>query len=96
MHRMEKDEGGLAKRLAQQLQPSRPQRFHRPFGMGQKVMHGLRIGVDSLAQPRPGLATCLGQEAQMQGSELLNMPHVPAQVANRSRTGRDTARSSRR
>jgi hypothetical protein len=44
-------------------------------------MQGLRIGVHRLAQPRQGLATGLGQEAQMQGSELLKMPHVPEQVA---------------
>jgi hypothetical protein len=75
------DEGGLANRLAQQLQPSLPERIHRPFGIGQKVMQGLRIGVDRLAQPRQGLATGLGQEAQMQDSELLKMPHVPEQVA---------------
>jgi hypothetical protein len=66
---------------AQQLQPSLPERFYRPLGMGQEVVEGLRIGRDRLAQPRQGLAPCLGQEAQMQGSDLLKMPHVSEQVA---------------
>ena len=38
--------------------------------MGQKVVEGLRVHVDGLAQPRQGLAPRLGQYAQMQRGEL--------------------------
>ena len=44
------DDRRLAQRLAQQLQALGTQRLHRPVGLGEEVMQGLRIHVRGLAQ----------------------------------------------
>jgi len=73
------DERGLAQRLAQQSEPLGADRLHRPLGLGQKVMERLRVGMDGRAQAGQGLAARLGQQPQVQGSELLAVAHVVEQ-----------------
>jgi hypothetical protein len=75
------DERRCAQGLAQEAQPSLPEGLHRPLGMGQEVVEGLWVGVDGLAEAWQRLASRLGQEAEVQGSKLLEVPHVMEQVA---------------
>jgi hypothetical protein len=75
------DEGRRAYGLAQQFQPALAQRFHRPLRVGQEVVQGLRVHVDGLAQARQGLASRLGEQSQVEGGELLKVPHVVEQIA---------------
>jgi hypothetical protein len=75
------DEGRLAQCVPQQPQAALAEGFHRPLGIGQEMVERLRVQVDSLAQPRERFAPRLGQQAQVQGGELLKVPHVMEQVA---------------
>ena len=69
-------ERSSAQRLAQQVQALCPQLLNRPLGIGQEVMQRLRVGLGRLGQPRQRLALGLGQQAEVQLGELLEMPHV--------------------
>ncbi len=77
------DQRRLAQRLAQQLQPRAAQRLHRPVGMGQEMVEGLRVDRHRLPQAWQGLTTGLRQQPQVQGGELLEVPHVVEQAALR-------------
>ncbi len=75
------DERRLAQCLAQQGEPLGADRLHRPRGLGQKVVQRLGVGVDGRAQARQGLAPRLGEQAQVQRGELLEVAHVVEQAA---------------
>jgi hypothetical protein len=73
------DEGRAAQSVAQQLQPLRAQRLHRPVGIGEEVVQGLGVGMDGLAQARQRLVPGLGEQTEVEGRELLEVPDVMKQ-----------------
>ena len=70
----------VAQCLTEQLQPLAAQRLHRPVGMREEVVQRLRVGVDRLAQTWQGLPPRLGEQAKMEGGELLEVPYVLEQT----------------
>ena len=51
--------------------------------MGENVVQGLRVDVDRLAQARQRLAPRLGEQAEVQGRELFEVPDILEQAAIR-------------
>ena len=70
------NERPLPQRLAGELQADRPQRLHRPVGVGDEMVQRLRIRFRRLGQSRQGLAFGLGDQAQLEVGELFKLPDV--------------------
>ena len=50
--------------------------LHRPFRVGQEMVHGLLVALHRLGQPRQRLAFGFGQHPQFQLGELFEVAHI--------------------
>lgn len=73
------DERCAPQRLAPPLQPRAAQCLHRPVGMGEKGVESLWVDGHRLAPARQGLTTRLGEQPQVQGAQLLDVPDIVQQ-----------------
>jgi len=70
------DERPLPQRLAGEFQASGPQRFHGPVRLSKEVVEGLWVGFGGLRQARQRFALGLGDQAQLEAGELLELADI--------------------